>query len=237
MSWRNATIAKVRAVECTFEPRDWPWAAQEATRIAAHWRARVAERPQLFDGRVFLQHRGALEGDVFRGAYLETRYSSFLAWRDFGFPDKSVRNCYAAAALMSSDGAFLLGEMNSHTATAGRIYFAAGTPDREDLVDGRVDLEGSVLRELGEETGLAADEVDLTAGWTLAIGPHDIACLKLARARVDAAALQMQIHAFLARDPQPELARTHVVRRLSDVEEARVPAMTYAYLRHVLGGK
>ncbi len=237
MSWRSATIAKVRAIECTYEPQAWPWAEREAPRIAAHWRDCIARQPKLFDGRVLLQHRGGLDGDVFRGAYLETRFSSFLSWRDFGFPDRSVRNCYGMAALMSSDGAFLLGEMNTHTANAGRIYFAGGTPDREDLVGDRVDLDGSVLRELAEETGVVAEDVDMSESWTLAIGPHSVACMKLARAREDATTLQARIHAFLAADPEPELARMHIVRRLSDVEEARVPAMTYAYLHHALGDR
>ncbi len=235
MSWRDATIAKVRAIECTYEPRAWLWAEQEAPRIAAHWRDCIAKQPKLFDGRVLVQHRGALDGDVFRGAYLEARYSSFLAWRDFGFPDASVRNCYGMAALMSSDGAFLLGEMNTHTANAGRIYFAGGTPDREDLMGDRVDLDGSVLRELAEETGVAMSDVDMAADWTLVIGPYSVACMRFARAHEDAETLQARIHAFLAQDPEPELARMHIVRRLSDVDKARVPSMTYAYLHHMLG--
>src|SRR6266576_268539 len=89
----------------------------------------------------------------------EVDFASFIAWRDWGFPDKSVRNCFPMAALRSSDGAFLLGVMGSHTATAGQIYFPAGTPDPNDINGNTVDLERGVIRELIEETGLGIDIV------------------------------------------------------------------------------
>ena len=69
------------------------------------------------------------------------------------------------AALRGSDGAFLLGEMSPHTASAGAIYFPAGTPDRQDLSGAVVDLEASARRELFEETGWRAEEAEIAAGW------------------------------------------------------------------------
>ena len=54
------------------------------------------------------------------------------------------------AALRTRDGAFLLGEMGPHTMNAGKIYFAAGTPDRRDIFGEKVDLAASVAREMTE---------------------------------------------------------------------------------------
>ena len=102
----------------------------------------------MWNGRVLLLRRGEIAGGVLSGAYSEADFASFIAWRDWDFPDKSVRNCFPMAALRSSDGAFLLGVMGAHTATAGQIYFAAGTPDPNDIVGDTVDLEGGVMREL-----------------------------------------------------------------------------------------
>ena len=82
----------------------------------------------MWNGRVLLLRRGEIAGGVLSGAYSEVDFASFIAWRDWGFPDKSVRNCFAMAALRSADGAFLLGEMGAHTATAGQIYFRPARP-------------------------------------------------------------------------------------------------------------
>ena len=99
------------------------------------------------------------------GAYLETDFASFIAWRDWGFPDTSRAQLLSpSAALRSADGAFLLGVMGAHTATAGQIYFPAGTPDPNDIDGDTVDLERGVIRELIEETGLGSADVVAGAG-------------------------------------------------------------------------
>ncbi len=50
-------------------------------------------------------------GKRFSADYFETDFASFLAWRDWGFPDNSVFNGFGMGALRGSDGAFVLGEM------------------------------------------------------------------------------------------------------------------------------
>jgi hypothetical protein len=192
----------------------------------------TAEKPALFNGRVLLLHRWSIDNRVFRGAYLETDYAAFIAFRDLGFPEKGKHNCFAMAALRSADGAFLLGEMGQQTANAGAIYFAAGTPDRKDVKGDRVDLAGSVLRELGEETGLTEQDVTVEPGWTVVLEGGRIALMRRVRSSLQAAVLEEQISAFLARDPDPELARMHVVRSEADIPAARMPRFQQAYLRY-----
>ena len=130
------------------------------------------------------------------GAYLETDFASFIAWRDWGFPDTTMRNCFAMAALRAADGAFLLGEMGPHTATAGQIYFAAGTPDPADIVGDTVDLERGVMRELTEETGLTLADVTPQPGWTATPLGQRIALMKVVQAREDAVALRERIRGY-----------------------------------------
>jgi 8-oxo-dGTP pyrophosphatase MutT (NUDIX family) len=69
-------------------------------------------------------------------------------------------------ALPGADGGFVLGVMADHTANAGAVHFVGGTPDLNDIDGVQVDLHGSVLRELSEETGLSTLEVAPEGGWS-----------------------------------------------------------------------
>ena len=226
-------VVEVDAVDCAFEPRRWDFAEARSAEIAAHWAEALRRKPRMFDGRVLLMHRGAVEVEadgrrVFRGAYLETSFSAFLFWRDIGLPPAGVRNGFGMACLSSADGAFVLGEMGHHTANAGAIYFASGTPDPGDVRDGRVDIEGSIRRELREETGLDAATLSLDPGLTLVMDGCRVGFMKRVRSADTAEALVARIGAFLARDPEPELARMHVVATAAEIGPAvQVSAATY----------
>ena len=221
-------ILDVAELDLTLEAFDWPFSRERAADIAAHWEARRAATPALWDGRVLMMHRHefATRADgrtVLKGAFFETNFSHYLAWRDFRVVDKSVCNGFSMAALKSRDGAFLLGEMGPHTSTAGRIYFPSGTPDAKDVFGDRVDLAASVARELYEETGIAAEETMSDEGWIVVYSPPYVACMKIVRVDATAQALAARIGAFLAGEPEPELARMHIARCAADIDPRRSP--------------
>ncbi len=234
----GARVFEVAELDFRLEPRDWDFASRRAEDIRAHWEKRKAAQPSLFNGRVLLLGRHAIEtrpdgGLALRGAYFETDYAAFLAWRDFGDAGDGVCNGFSMAALLSSDGAYLLGEMAPHTASAGAIYFAAGTPDRQDVFGDRVDLAASVTRELEEETGISAAETRYGPDWIVVHMPPKIACMKIMRLAITAEAARTRVAAFLAKDPKPELARMHVVRGVGDLDPVKMPDFTRAFLTHM----
>jgi 8-oxo-dGTP pyrophosphatase MutT (NUDIX family) len=236
MSGGRSRILRVAELDLKLRRRVWPFAEERADDILAHWRKRRAERPSLFDGRVLLmgEHQFVTRADgatILRGEYFETDFKAFLAWRDFGFPDPSVCNGFSMAALQAADGAYLLGEMSDHTANAGAIYFAAGTPDPSDVFDDRVDLRASVVRELEEETGLKASDMIVADDWIVVDDAPRIACLKPVRSVEDAATLQARIETHLAREERPELTRVHIVRSPADIDETRMARFIVDFLR------
>jgi 8-oxo-dGTP pyrophosphatase MutT (NUDIX family) len=122
--------------------------------------------------------------------------------------------------------------MNSHTLNAGKIYFPTGVPDPSDIVDGMVDLAGSIRREMAEETGLHADAYEAGQAWyCVPTRPH-IAHFKMLHARETATALRARIRAHLAGEAQPELADVRIVRGPADLDPM-MPVTVRTFLTHV----
>ena len=134
-------------------------------------------------------------GGRLRASYFEADFASFLAWRDWGFPDRDVFNGFGMGALRSADGAFVLGEMGRHTANAGRIYFPSGTPDLDDISDGTVDLAGSVAREVEEETGLTPADYRADAHWDCVVSRAAVAMMRILNVDSPGEALRNRIEA------------------------------------------
>jgi 8-oxo-dGTP pyrophosphatase MutT (NUDIX family) len=232
MGMTSFSVVPVDRLEVGHSPWEWPFALQRRGEIDTHFAKLHRDTPALWNGRVLMLRDFAIEDRVFRGRTFETDFASLLAWRDWDFPDPAVANVYAMGALRGSDGGFILGEMGAHTANAGKIYFAAGTPDPGDVKGEGVDLLGSVVREVEEETGLTPDDFTLAPGWfTVLAGPR-IAQMKLLQARAPTEELRERILGFLATQEQPELSAIHIVRGPADLTVAMPPFMA-AFLRHV----
>ena len=222
-------IIRIEQLALRFAPQPWEFAETRRAEIDAYFEKLRRDKPALWNGRVLLMHEYAIDGALFRGAFLETDYASFLAWRDWELPDPTIRNCFAMGALCASDGAFLLGVMAPHTANAGKIYFPGGTPEPADIVGETVDLEGNVLREVAEETGLTPGELDIEACWHVLIAGPRIAMMKLMQASETADALRARILAHLASEIDPELCDILIARGRADLHP-NMPDFISAFL-------
>jgi 8-oxo-dGTP pyrophosphatase MutT (NUDIX family) len=222
-------IHRVTQLDLSVQPWSWPFATERRAEIDAHFALKCREKPQLWNGRVLLARHHDFAGDRLRASYFETDFASFLAWRDWGFPDSTVFNGFGMGALRSSDGAFVLGEMADHTSNAGRIYFPAGTPDLDDIKLGAVDIAGSIAREIEEETGLAPADYRAGAHWDCVVSGAAIAMMRILNVDSTGEALRARIEANLARQLQPELVAMHLVRTTSDLTAA-MPRFVTAFI-------
>lgn len=222
-------IHRVTTLDLPVENWPWPFALERRAEIDAYFAAELRKNPALWNGRVLLGRNPVFSGERLSASYFETDFASFLAWRDWGFPDKDVFNGFGMGALLSSDGAFVLGEMGQHTANAGRIYFASGTPDLDDVRDGTLDMSGSVERELKEETGLAPADYRSDAVWHCVFTGPALAMIRILRIGMPGEALRARIVGNLALQQSPELSGIHLVRSADDLTDT-MPRFVTAFI-------
>jgi 8-oxo-dGTP pyrophosphatase MutT (NUDIX family) len=228
---KEITIFPIDRLELVFAQKGWTFAEQRRIDIDVYFDELRRKKPTIWNGRVLLLHNYAMNENVFRGAYLETDFASFTAWRHWGHPYASVHDCFGAAAILSADGAFLLGVMGPHTANAGSIYFPCGTPDLNDILAGKVDLHLSVARELKEETGCDISEFTADPGWATVIDDPCIMHAKLLHSSEKAETLRARMLGHLKWEEQPELSDIRIVRGVADISPA-MPRFVITYLRH-----
>jgi 8-oxo-dGTP pyrophosphatase MutT (NUDIX family) len=210
-------IHRVTTLDLAVQPWSWPFAQARRAEIDAHFALMQREKPKLWNGQVLLGRNPVFNGERLSASYFQTDFASFLAWRDWGFPDSDVFNGFGMGALLSRDGAFVLGEMGEHTANAGRVYFPSGTPDLDDIRGNALDIEGSVAREVEEETGLTAADYRPGAHWDCVFTGVAVAMMRILHVDMPGEALRARIEANLARQRQPELSAIHLVRGTGDL--------------------
>lgn len=231
---REIDIRRVSRVEACCRPLDWAWPKQNRSFVEENWKRRTAGKPQMFNGRVLLLQDVTFEQDLCRNTYFETDYADFVAWIDKGYPDPAIANGFAMGALRGSDGAFICGVMGEGTTNAGRIYFAAGTPDPDDLrPDGIVDLAASLTRELAEETGLTEGDYHVDDEWIIVQRWPTIALLRMVTLPVTAEEGAAKIRANLAGQHEPELQDVRIVRGVEDIDPERMPFFLQSFFAWV----
>lgn len=225
----------ITALDLHLHSGSWPFAEAEKTRIVDHWRRLADANPRIWNGDVLICAKAEIIGATLTGHFLKTDYASFVAWRDWGWPDKNVSNCFGSAIVRSSDGALLYGRMAGHTLNAGKIYPPGGSLEMQDVdAKGRVDVMGSLVRELEEETGLKA--ADAARGELLAVfdGPR----LSVAQVfHFDSAAevLAEEVRHYLRNGHEDELSDIEIVKSTSQIDST-MPGYAAALARYLTNG-
>jgi 8-oxo-dGTP pyrophosphatase MutT (NUDIX family) len=228
-------IVPVDRVEITVAPWQWEFAVKRRAEIEAHFAARKVRQPALWNGRVLLLRDHRIENGLLSGSSFETDFASFVAWRDWNFPDPDVFNVFAMAAVRGADGGYLLGQMGDHTASAGFLYFPCGTPDPKDVADGMLDLGGSAARELFEETGIDVTTLSARPGWSLVRERNFIALIKSFASAEKAQDLRARVMRYLASGAHPELSDIRIVWDRGDLT-AQIPGFVITFLESIWSG-
>jgi len=213
----------------------WGWAEDNASAVKRFWNKAIVDKPAMFNGQVLVMGQHQLSDGCLRGEVHRTDFASFLYCKDKGLPaDSGVRNVFGCAVVRSRDGHLLFGRMAPGTATGGRVYPMAGTPDLQDIRDGRLDIEGSMRRELQEEAGLSTEDAVRQAGYLLI----ENAGMSAVCAVFDFDAPSRELKACMTRhidmQDEPELDDIVVFRRAAYHVHHRMPGFARILVQHLL---
>jgi 8-oxo-dGTP pyrophosphatase MutT (NUDIX family) len=215
----RGTIVPVASVDVRLDPEPHPFELENMVLIEENWRREHAANPRLYDGTLTLPSELKLNsrGELIGRCHV-ARFATMLYWRkNKGSPD--IEHCFAQAALVAGDGALIAVRMGQHTANAGRVYFAAGSFEPEDFIDGRADTVANMHREVMEETGLDLTHTPREPGYHL----HSIngSTMLFRRYYLDEAAETVadRIRAFVASEVEPEIEGPVIVRSARDLPE------------------
>lgn len=229
-------VSECRLVACV---AGWSFAHEQGRAIDAHWHKRVLTNPGYFNGIVYVMAggSGAVEDGVFSGGMMAVEFKSFLYWKEAGYPQAGICDAFGSAIVRSIEGHVLLGRQSAGNINAGQAYLPGGFIDPRDVAgDGTIDIGASIAREVEEETGLTADEVQAMPGFRIIRLGHQISMAREFRSPLRAQDLRARILSRIGQEKDAELMDIVIVRSLADLSEAQVPPYTALALEHVFAG-
>ncbi|HTV70116.1 MAG TPA: hypothetical protein VMF90_16425 [Rhizobiaceae bacterium] len=208
-------ILPVDRVDVRLDPEPHPFESANLAAIDENWLREHAAQPALYDGRMMLHSDLAYVGRRIVGRCHMVRYATLLYWRHHK-ETTAAQHAFAHAALVSRDNALIAIRMGKHTASPGRVYFAAGSFEEPDFPDGVVDVDANMAREVVEETGLDILMARRDAHYHAYSGESGTVIFRrywLDRSADDIAA---EIGAFVATETDPEIEGAVVIRDASE---------------------
>ena len=162
---------------------------------------------------------GALEGGL-----AATDFAASLYWRETGYQDRSVVDCFGSAILLGSDGALIYGRQTPGNVNTGMIYPPGGFIDERDIGSGgAAGIDGSVERELMEETGLDPAAISRDAGYLVTRDGPFLSVGVVYRLAVPGKEFCGETNGQLAKGGAPELEALVALNGAADADAHAMP--------------
>lgn len=215
----------------------WSYATAQAAAIDAHWAEALRQSPKYFNGNVHMTHWVRCDGGTLTAEMIRVDFKAYLYWRACGFPSAGIIDAFGSALIRTADDAVVLVRQRPGQVNSGLYYLPGGFVDGDDMAaDGRVDLRGSVNREVLEETGLDGDALEVLPGyWVTRAGPHLSIAVGYLIAMPAAETLE-HINRYIAAHPDGELESAIAVRRVQDLQHLAMPEYARRLLHHIFDG-
>lgn len=219
----TATVQSVEACDLKVGAEAWAFQEQNKKRINAHWARARRDNPFYFNGAIHIMTAYKIANNVLAAEFFQSDFASFLYWRDHGSPPPA-RDGFGSAIIRSADGHLLLGMQRAGHINAGLAYPPGGLIDVRDVdAHGHIDIDGSIARELAEETGLDASQMERVAGYKITESGPSVSIAIEYRSHLPADELRSSIIGHIASETRPELEDIIVIRTKTDIAGLAMP--------------
>ena len=220
----NGTVYKVEQCQLRVGDDPWPYATANGAAIEDLWRHASEENPAYFNGTIHLVDDLTISDGALHARLLRTDFKSYLHWRRAGFPEAGSLDGFGSALIWSSDGALILGRQRKGNVNGGLVYPPSGFIDARDVgADGTIDIAASIIREIGEETGLPVSDIRPELGFWITQSSAQVSIAAGYIASMDAETLKSRIERHISSDPASELSEIVVVRSAADLRDLAMP--------------
>ncbi len=196
-----------------------PYELANLDAVEANWKQESARQPKLFDGEMILLSQLTYRDGHIEGLCHPIRFATFLHWRK-NLAASDGFHVFANAMPVTTDGALIAIRMAPHTANAGRVYFAAGSFERQDFRQGIADVDYNICREVAEETGIDLKTVAREDSYHAYCTASGLTLIRRYYLQEDAEASLASIRAHIAAEEEPEADRAVVIRGEADVPQS-----------------
>lgn len=205
---RIVPLSNVRLALCE-TPHGWE--VENADDIVTMWSRETAANPTLFDGMVPIFSSLYVADGVLEGISHPVGYSALMHYKRHNAV--ATAHVFATAVLVASGGELIAARMAGHTSYPDRINFAAGTFDRGDVVDGMLDVDGNMHREVMEELGIDLSMCRADDGYNLFA--HDKGTVIFRRYHLPMTAIEANafIQQTIAAQALPEVTEGIILQR------------------------
>ncbi|GMK37597.1 hypothetical protein PCCS19_06510 [Paenibacillus sp. CCS19] len=189
-------IPEIIQVTIDSEEINLPFTFQEV--INGYWESLIKQKPYLTRGVIYsVSHMSLVDAEL-KVTLQKTDYAHFLYSKQLSTNHiYKYRGIVANGVLLTKDGYFVIGEMNTHTSTPGRLQFIAGGIEESDIHGDVVHIIESLSRESQEEMG-----IDLNSNMVSRVTPkyivhwQSIALVYLIELAIDSHELKLHYDRF-----------------------------------------
>ncbi|RTE09601.1 NUDIX hydrolase [Paenibacillus whitsoniae] len=193
-------IPKSIQVTVDREELQLPYTLQES--INTYWDSLTKEKPYLTRGEIYsISHTIQFEEEM-KITLQKTDYAHFLYSKQLSINHKyKCRGVVANGVILTKDGFFVIGEMNTHTSTPGRLQFVAGGIEKSDIQGNVVNMFENLSRETQEELGIDLTNSNVVSRVTSKYIVHwqSIALVYLIELSIDSYELKLHYDSFESR--------------------------------------